>query len=242
MRLTICDDEPAELARIRTLAEEYLRRRSLDICLACFSSAAELLDYDRRHGQGEVYLLDVLMPDMNGIELGRVLHSRRPKTAIIYLTTSRDFYPEAFSVRAFSYLVKPVGEEALFRDLDECFSYLIPAERTRMRITVKTADGITPVELSRINAVEYSNHRLIFHLKNGGQLQSLYRREPFNQMAGEFLDTGRFVRCAEGYLVNMTNIQAITPSGFRMSDKTEYPITRKYASAKKQFIDFEAES
>ena len=39
----------------------------------------------------------------------------------------------------------------------------------------------------------------------------------------------------------MENIRAVTPSGFRMTDGTEYPVTRKYAMAKKRFVDFEAE-
>ena len=188
MRITICDDEPAELAKLRALTETYIRRRGLDMELACYSFARELLDSERRTGMGEVYLLDVLMPDMNGIELGRFLHSRQPRTVIIYLTTSRDFYPEAFSVRAFSYLVKPVEETALFRDLDECFSLLVPPRGLHQRIVVKTAEGATPLELDRVNAVEFSGHRLIFRLNGGGDVQSTYRREPFHQLAGEYLD------------------------------------------------------
>ncbi len=242
MRLTICDDDPRELAALDDCVRRYIRARGLALDVLCFSEAADLLRYETKNGPGEVYLLDVLMPGMNGIDLGREIHRRNHQAVILYLTTSPDFYPDAFSVRAFSYLLKPVDPDRLFQDLDECFSYLLPPRPAHRTVSVRTAEGTQVLDLGQVNAVEYRSHRLVYHMAGGGSVTTLYKSEPFAVLAQEYLDLGVFVRCAESYLVNMPNIKALTPGGFRMADGSEYSITRKYAGARSRFIDFEAES
>ncbi len=238
MRLTICDGAPEERQAARALAEEYIRRRGLDMDLVCFASAGELLAWEQSRGAGELYLTELRLPDMDGAELVRRIRARRPRAAVIFLTWAEDGRAQAFSVHAFDYLAKPAERHALFRSLDECLALLKPPAR---RIAVKTADGEIFLEPERINAVEYSGHRFVFRLAGGGSVQSLYRREPFGQLAGQLVDTGRFIRCAEGYVVNMENVRTVTAAGLGMADGTQYVVTRKYAEAKRRAAAYLAE-
>lgn len=235
--ILLCHGEPADVAVVRGFVEEYIERRNLPIDLKCCSSFQQILAHGTRREAEDVYLLDVLMPERDGGGTEGPGHARQPGSAIIYRIRCRGLSAEVSSVRAFSYFVKPVTREKLFLGLDKCFSLATRPRLLRQRVAVKTSDGVIPLELERINAVEYYNHRLLFRLSGGDTVQSLYRREPFNQLVDEFLDTGQFVRCAEGYLVNMANIRTVTPTGFCMTDGTEYTVTRKYISAKKVFMD-----
>lgn len=235
MRIAICDDEAAELAKITAYADEYIKTRGLDIEIITFSDPHSLLEYNDTHGESSVYLLDVIMPDMNGIELGRELHKKNKKAVIIYLTTSKEFSISAFSVRAFSYLLKPINKNELFSELDECFENIKKPPR---RFAVKTADGTINLSVSDIIALEYYDHRLIYHLCGKRRLEGLYQRLPFEKQAAEFLELSVFVKVSASYFLNMENVKRVTAGGFIMTNGTEYTITRKYSDAKKTYIDF----
>lgn len=239
MRISICDDEPLELASLRSDIEEYIRCHDFDVEVKSFSSPLQLLEYEKANGTSDVYLLDIIMPDMNGIELGRKIRERNKKAAVLYLTTAEEYSLSAFSVHAFSYLIKPVKKETLFSELCDCFFHLesIPPRASRM-IPIKTPDEMRLVSIKSIDAVEYSNHRLIFHLTDGCKVESTYQSEPFNRLAARFMEFGIFVRSAESFLINMDNIASMTAKNFRMNNGSEYPITRKYDNAKKYYLDY----
>ncbi|MGM9936914.1 MAG: LytR/AlgR family response regulator transcription factor [Candidatus Ornithomonoglobus sp.] len=235
MRLAICDDETAELAHISAYADEYIKSRGLDIELLSFTDARSLLEYDNAHGGSSIYLLDVIMPDMNGIELGHEIHKRNKKSVIIYLTTSREFSISAFRVRAFSYLLKPVNKTELFSELDECFESM---EKPVSRLIIKTAGGSVCLSLNDIMSIEYSDHRLIYHFHGGRSAEGLYQKLPFEKQAAEFVKSGLFVKVSASHLVNMQNVKLITADEFIMTNGTRYKITRRYSDARKTYIDF----
>ncbi|MCR5283138.1 MAG: response regulator [Lachnospiraceae bacterium] len=61
----------------------------------------------------DVAFLDVDMPGMNGIELAKRIQSIRPLCNIIFITGYQEYMPEAFSLYASGYILKPVTEPAV---------------------------------------------------------------------------------------------------------------------------------
>ena len=106
------------------------------------------------------------------------------------------------------------------------------------RLAVKTADGTVNLSMRDITAVEYYDHRLIYHLYGNRKFEGLYQKQPFEKQAETCLKSGVFVKISASYFVNMENIKRVTSGGFIMTDGTEYKITRKYSEAKKIYIDF----
>ena len=73
MRIAICDDDPIELQNISTFIEEYFKSKNLPFNCRSFSSSTELAN--TAPGEFDLYLLDVLMPALNGIELAKEIRS-----------------------------------------------------------------------------------------------------------------------------------------------------------------------
>lgn len=237
--LVLCDDNRADLETLRASADDYIKQRGLYGETVCFSSPEDVLRFSENNSgfSSTVYLLDVIMPETDGIELGKKIREHDKSSAVIYISSSREYAPEAFSVRAFSYLTKPFSPEKLFSELDECLNRIATEPQ---RLSVRTADnGTLLLAMSDIMAVEYLNHRLVFHLANRKRIEGANRRQPFDVLAEEIMQTGAFLKVSASYLVNYRNIREIRADEFIMRDGTQYKITRKYADARKKYIDYE---
>ena len=235
IKLVLCDDNSDDLETLRALADDYIKQRGFFGETICFSDPGEVLRFSENRAEGDtaVYLLDVIMPETDGIELGRRIRLHDKSSAVIYISTSREYTLDAFSVRAFSYLIKPFSCEKLFSELDECLERI---ESAPQKLSIKTADSTLTIAISDVIAVEYLNHRLIFHLANGGKIESAYRRQPFDIQAEELMQTGAFLKVSTSYLVNYRNIQGVKADEFIMRDGSRYKITRKYADTRRQYI------
>lgn len=243
LNLVLCDDDCDDLESLRKSTDEYINSRGFCGETFCFSAPEEVLRFSENIAGGNVtvYILDVIMPETDGIELGRRIRERDKNSEVIYISTSREYSLDAFSVRAFSYLIKPYKCEKLFSELDECLSRieLSNNETVQQTIPVKTAGGTVSLALSDIIAVEYLGHRLIFHLAKGGKIESVYRRQSFDVQADELMQTGAFLKVSASYLVNYRNIQGIKADEFVMCDGSQYKITRKFVAARQQYINGE---
>ena len=140
LRIAVCDDEPEQLEKVAGLLRDYGQRRSVPPWQVFpFPSGYALLDGAEEQGGFDLYLLDVLMPGLDGIQTGAKLRAQGDPGEIVYLTNSRDHAVESYGVRAFYYLVKPVEAEALFPVLDAALERL--ERRDRESVVVHTAQG-----------------------------------------------------------------------------------------------------
>lgn len=235
-RISVCDDNSGELEKICGMINEYTVSNNIPAEINIFNSGTELLKCEEAEQYSDIYILDIIMPDMNGIELGKAVRQKNPDAYIIFLTTSKDYALESYSVKAFSYLIKPAEEEKVIAELEDCFSRISkPSER----FVLKCADGTVSVSADDIVYIEYYNHRMIYRLADGRTLESVYFRGTFDSMIVEYIKNGSFIKSSASYLVNMKHINTVNAVGFIMSDGTVLTVTRKYAEARKKYIDHE---
>ena len=98
-----------------------------------FTSALEALDWAKAHPV-DVALLDIDMPDMDGLTLAKRLRECRPDCAIIFLTAFAQYALDAFTVHPSGYLLKPVSEADLAREVEFAVSRLPQTPVSRVQI------------------------------------------------------------------------------------------------------------
>ena len=81
-----------------------------------FTHAREALDWVRDNPV-DVALLDIDMPDMNGLALAARIKKRQPDCAIIFLTAYAQYALDSFSVHPTGYLLKPIDEADIAREV-----------------------------------------------------------------------------------------------------------------------------
>ncbi len=111
LNVMIVDDEPPARARLGQVLRDCSEQVSLQLVGEAGGGIRGLEEVDRLNP--DVVLLDVHMPDMNGIEVARHLAQRSNPPAVIFVTAYDEHALEAFEVRALDYLMKPVRAERL---------------------------------------------------------------------------------------------------------------------------------
>ena len=107
LRCLIVDDEPLAL---EMLGRYVAKTPFLELVQAC-SSAVEALEV-LQHSDIQFIFLDIQMPDLNGIELSRLLDK---DIKVVFTTAFHEYALEGFKVNALDYLLKPFNYEEFLR-------------------------------------------------------------------------------------------------------------------------------
>ncbi|MDO5837119.1 MAG: response regulator, partial [Methanobacterium sp.] len=82
-----------------------------------FTNGEDTLEWMKTHG-ADVAFLDINLRGIGGIELAKEIHRLQPECGIIFCTGYEEYALQAFGVQALGYLLKPVTEEAVQKEID----------------------------------------------------------------------------------------------------------------------------
>ena len=113
LRTLIVDDEPLAQERMQVICAK-LQKLSVVGTAGDGSSALRLMDALRP----DLVLLDVTMPQLNGLSVAKTIAQRDLPVAVIFVTAHDGHALEAFDLNAVDYVLKPVEAERLERAID----------------------------------------------------------------------------------------------------------------------------
>lgn len=207
LRIAICDDEETHLHQAAALLNTYLQSRpGLNGKVELFRSGGALLARARDTKGFDLYVLDILMPELSGIDTGRRLRELGEGGEIVYLTGSNDFAADSYDIRAFFYLLKPVREEKLFQVLDGAVEKL--SRRRSSAIVVTTADGPRRILLECIRYVERVGRCMRYYCTDG-TVDSQTIRVSFREAAAPLLADRRFCLCGASFVLNFQHVTGV---------------------------------
>ena len=228
LRIAICDDEENQLNQTAALLNTYLRSRSgLNGQVETFQSSRALLARVAEEGGFDLYVLDILMPELSGIDAGRRLRALGGGGEIIYLTCSNDFAADSYDVRAFFYLLKPVEEGKLFQVLDGAREKL--NRRRSNAVMVSTADGPRRILLEHIRYVERVG-RCIRYYCTDGVVDSQTIRVSFREAAAPLLADRRFYLCGASFVLNFQHVAGVNGQTALLDDSQAVALPRMAAA------------
>lgn len=238
IKLAVCDDEAEQREAIGNLLREYAASRpSPAIKISIFSSGQDLLAAAEECGGFDLYVLDIVMPGLSGIDLGVRLRELYAGGAIIYLTISPEYAVDSYAARAFYYLMKPAEPDKLFPVLDQAVAAL--EKKKAACVAVRTRDGLERVRLDEIVYAELTGRTVRYHLADGSSLDSLTVRSPFQEEAAPLLADQRFFLCGASFAVNLFYVTAVEKGFLRMDGGARVPLARGLAAqAKRRWSDY----
>lgn len=115
LKILIVDDEAPARNRLREVLADCASELPVMVAGEA-ASGREALEWLESHA-ADVALLDIRMPEMDGIELARHMQGLSTPPAIVFSTAFDQHAIEAFEVNAIDYLLKPVRKERLLAAL-----------------------------------------------------------------------------------------------------------------------------
>jgi two-component SAPR family response regulator len=113
VRIIAVDDDSTSLKKI----EGFITKTVPDADFFGFDSSLAALAKAREE-EIDVAFLDVKMPELNGIDLGKYLTELNPYINLIYLTQHTDYAYEAMKLHASGYLKKPSSSKEIQKELE----------------------------------------------------------------------------------------------------------------------------
>lgn len=116
-RILIADDESPARTRLRDLLDEC--RESFPLAIVDEArNGREVLDVLNRE-KVDIVLLDIRMPEIDGMEAARHIAGMPEPPSIIFTTAFDSYAIKAFEVNAIDYLLKPIRVERLLAALNK---------------------------------------------------------------------------------------------------------------------------
>lgn len=241
MKIIICDDSIEDLLKIEKLLLKYKKfYPNTNFEVEKFSDASQLYNNIQNNQLADIYILDIIMSEKNGIDIGHQIRKSNSNNIIIYTTCSSDFALEAYEVCAVRYILKPINENKIFEALNYAMSYInIKKESSYL---IKTKNGLVPVPYSQIEYIENSSRKLEAHLTNGKTIRSIFIRKSFEEEISELIKEAQFTQVHKSFLINLKYIKQLAKNSAIMESGKNIPISQKRAVAvKKEYLVFFSE-
>ena len=224
IKIAICDDEPIIVDDILSKISEFRPEYKADV----YYSGESLLNSDIKY---DLIFLDIEMSGINGMETALQIRKYNKDVYIVFLTSHTEFMQDAFKVRAYRFLVKPIDENDFFESVIQAENEMMNTEKISITVNDKTSlvslDDIIYIEAFGDGAFIYTNNEV-------------YESNKTLKYWTEQLGKIHFFRVHKSYLVSFKYINSIEGTGVLMRGISQsIPISRRnHSNFKRAFVEY----
>lgn len=212
LQIAICDDEPI----LRNELKEKILMIRPEYAIDAFSCGKDLMECSKEY---DMVFLDIEMPGEDGMEIARKLRLQNCKSHIIFLTSHTEYMPEAFKVKAFRFLEKPINTDSLKEALME-------AEKEfagKKKVVVNNFGTEILVDIWDIMYISADGKNTMIHMKN----QKVETGNALKCWLKELEEYG-FCQVHKSYIVSLRHIRQVLPEGIMLKETKEIiPLSRR---------------
>lgn len=210
INIGICDDELHYRVNIKDILGDILSTYSINYNIYEFSSGEELLsNYPK---DLDILIMDIQMKIINGMDTARKIREFDQNLEIIFMTSFAEFMQEGYEVKAYRYILKPISERKISRNILPCINEIMRKKNNYLTINVKNyvdrikIDSIVYIETDRPNILIYTN-------------DNKYTTKLSISKIDKILSEYGFFRCHNSYIVNLKLVESMNGNTLKIGEK-----------------------
>jgi two-component system LytT family response regulator len=162
----------------------------------------------------DIVLLDIIMPDLDGMEAVKICKQSLPALQVIFTTGYDEFAVKAFEISATDYIVKPIERMRLFHALEKARKLIelssqdhLSIKTKNKRLDIKSQNSIIFLPMEDILFAEKESRKTVIHTSN----ERYETTETLNKIENKLDDY--FFKTHRSYIVNLKKIVKIETAG-----------------------------
>lgn len=212
LNVAICDDE--------IIICNEIKRRLLEIrpeyAVSLYNSGKDLVNSKTNY---ELVFLDIEMPEIDGMKTAELLRKNDNSEYIIFLTSHIECMPDAFKVKAFRFLSKPIDNENFLEAVIETEKEIL----NNTKIEVIQKDEIKLISINEILYLEAFGDGTYIYTKNG-VLESNKTLKYWNDRLG----TEHFFQTHKTYILALRYVGKVADKEVTLNyENIKIPIARR---------------
>lgn len=222
LRVAVCDDDEAALGIIASSLKDVFAKHGEDAQVALFPGALALQQV-MRFRTFDLLLLDIDMPELDGITFARELREHGDGVDIMYISSREDKVFDSLRVHPVGFIRK----SRFLDDMSEIVGSYLEGRRRRheaSQVVLQKGGMIRPIRASRISYIEGRRKDQIIHI--AGSDETVVVRSSMRALEEE-LEPAGFLRVHQGYLVNYHEIKLIEDQDVVLVSGEVLPISRR---------------
>ena len=217
MKIALVDDEQKYLDEMAELIRDFGAQHCCRIETVPFLNGEAFLEAFEDGGFSAVFM-DIYMDGMDGVATAQKIRGTDSKCVLVFLTSSMDFMPDAFSCHAFEYITKPFSRQRIFQVLTDMLEVIPPMQKY---IEVINDRKTVRLFLYEIASVVTDAHYLDISLTGGETLHCRMTMPEFVNLTG---GDSRFLAVNKGIMVNADCILEFTDNCCVLENGAKLPI------------------
>lgn len=222
MNIAICDDNVYAVSKLEELLDSVFRNQLGNYKYEVFPSGDTLLAYLEHHPrQFQLYLLDIEMPGISGLETAKKIRQEDSEALIVFVTSHTELMSEAFQVYAFHFITKPFTDDMVKGVVIKAAQLM---QDRQALFQFKVGKIYHTVYRSQITCVESYGRKMTLHTRSG-ETHDYYGtlKATLEQVAGP-----TFVQVHNSYVVNMGQLDRVSADSLSLQDGQTVPISKKF--------------
>lgn len=228
VKIAVCDDDSVMIDCVCGYLNKILDEFGIQGVVESFNSPEKLI-LAFKNKIYDLIILDIVMPDKNGIEAAKELRCGGYEGDIVFMTSNTEYALEAYDAYPLTFLSKPFTYDKTVEVMKKFFS----KNSCSSTLVIRNNDGAKEaVPMDSILYVESQGHSVCYALENGDVYTTAGNFTKSISYLPEY-----FFRCHRCYAVNMKKAKTIQRYYFVLENDVQVPISKgEFKEAQKRFV------